>query len=121
MADADSLERAIAPSQRTGQLIGAVQAAKVAEGYREGLECGVVGLLRSELSPEALEAAHRDGAALAAAQLEERRRTLNAIVVHTGLYTAFPGWVLYKSTGVADAWFWVFPFALLVALVKRLW
>ena len=119
--DANDLERAIAPSQRTGQLIGAVQAAKVAEGYREGLEGGVVGLLSRELSPEAIGAARMDGVALAVAQLEERRRTLNAIVVHTGLYTAFPGWVLYKSTGMVDAWFWVFPFALLVALVKRLW
>ena len=70
----NNLERAIAPSVRTGHLIGAVQAAKVAEGYREGLECGVVGLLQSELSPEALEAARADGVALAAAQLEERRR-----------------------------------------------
>lgn len=118
----NNLERAIAPSVRTGHLIGAVQAAKVAEGYREGLECGVVGLLQSELSPEALEAARADGVALAAAQLEERRRTLNAIAVETGLYAAVPGWVLYKTSGLGyESWLWVLPFALGIAMVKRLW
>lgn len=85
---------AIAPSlqqaREAGELVGEVQAALVATGYRDRLEAGIEDFLQAQASPAVMQAAEQHGAAIAAVILEDRRRTISSIGLEVAILTPAP-------------------------------
>lgn len=85
---------AIAPSlqqaRAAGEMLGDVQAAMIAGGYRERLELGIEDFLQSQASPTTMRAAEQHGAAIASIILEDRRRTISSIGLEVAILTPAP-------------------------------
>ena len=122
-ASSTALE-AIAPSlqqaRAAGEMLGEVQAALVASGYRDRLEAGIEDFLQAQASPAAMRAAEQHGEAIAGMILEDRRRTISSIGLEVAILTPAPycsllaaGWGPLEAIGAV-------PAALLLAIAHHI-